>query len=43
MASGRGVSPDTTRTTLVAIGVSGVPDIAIEEALWLASDAMNTA
>jgi len=43
MASGRGVSPDTTRTTLVAIGVSGVPDIAIEEALWLASEAMNTA
>ena len=43
MAPGRGVSPDTTRTTLVAIGVSGVPDIAIEEALWLVSDAMNTA
>ena len=43
MAAGRGVSDSTNRTMLVAIGVSGVPDIAIEEALWLASDAMETA
>ncbi len=43
MASGRGVSADTKRTTLFAIGVSGVPDIAIEEALWLVADAMETA
>lgn len=43
MAAGSGVSPETKRTTLVAVGVSGVPDIAIEEALWLASDAMETA
>ena len=32
----RGVQPKTRRTLLVAIGVKGVPDIAIEEALWLA-------
>lgn len=43
LAAGRGVSPDTKRTLLVAIGVSGVPDIAVEEALWLAADAMETA
>lgn len=43
LAAGRGVSPRTNRMTLVAIGVSGVPDIAIEEALWLAADAIETA
>ena len=43
LAAGRGVSPATRRTTLVAVGVSGVPDIAIEEALWLVADAMETA
>jgi DNA/RNA-binding domain of Phe-tRNA-synthetase-like protein len=32
----RGVRPRTKRTLLAAIGVKGVPDIAIEEALWLA-------
>jgi DNA/RNA-binding domain of Phe-tRNA-synthetase-like protein len=36
-ANGRGVYPRTTRTILCAIGVAGVPDIAIEEALWLAA------
>ncbi|MGH2924149.1 MAG: B3/B4 domain-containing protein [Solirubrobacterales bacterium] len=30
----------TKRTTLAAIRVKGVPDVAIEEALWLASSAM---
>ncbi len=42
-AAGRGVSARTRRMTLVAIGVAGVPDIAIEEALWLAADAIETA
>lgn len=42
-ASGRGVSPDTSRTRLVAIGVAGVPEIAVEEALWLVADAMESA
>jgi DNA/RNA-binding domain of Phe-tRNA-synthetase-like protein len=32
----RGVRPRTKRTLLAAIGVKGVPAIAIEEALWLA-------
>ena len=43
VASGRGVSPETERTLLVAIGVAGVPEIAVEEALWLVADAMRTA
>lgn len=43
LAAGRGVSPGTKRIVLVAIGVSGVPEIAVEEALWLVSDALLTA
>ncbi len=41
LAAGRGVRPKTRRTTLVAIGVSGVPAIAVEEALWLAAGVMR--
>jgi DNA/RNA-binding domain of Phe-tRNA-synthetase-like protein len=37
----RGVQPRTKRTLLVAIGVKGVPDIAIEEALWLAAGVLE--
>jgi len=40
-ADGRGVHPKTKRTTLCAIGVKGVPDIAIEEAIWLAADVLQ--
>jgi DNA/RNA-binding domain of Phe-tRNA-synthetase-like protein len=40
VGAGRGVSPKTTRTTLVVIGVAGVPEIAVEEALWLTSELM---
>ena len=36
-----GGDPKTKRTTLVAIGVSGVPAIAVEEALWLAAGVMR--
>lgn len=42
IASGRGVGPKTKRTLFLAIGVGGVPEIAIEEALWLASEAMQS-
>ena len=42
-ASGRGVSNATERTRLVAVGVAGVPEIAVEEALWLVADAMRSA
>lgn len=34
--SGRGVTPRTRRTLLCAVQVKGVPDIAVEEAIWLA-------
>lgn len=35
--SGTAVGRSTARTILVAIGVTGVPQIAVEEALWLAA------
>lgn len=41
-ASGRGVRSKTHRTLLAATQVKGVPDIAVEEALWLAADVMRT-
>jgi DNA/RNA-binding domain of Phe-tRNA-synthetase-like protein len=40
-AEGRGVRRGTRRATLVAIGVRGVPDIALEEALWVAGSALR--
>ena len=42
-ASGRGVSPKTTGTRLVSVGVAGVPEIAVEEALWIVADALRSA
>lgn len=41
-ADGRGVHRRTERTILCAIGVSGVPDISLEEALWLAAEILRT-
>ena len=41
LAAGRGVTPKTKRTLLVAIQVGGVPDIAAEEALWLAAGVLH--
>ena len=43
MASGRGVSPSTAHTALVVIGVAGVPEIAVEEALWIAAGILGGA
>jgi DNA/RNA-binding domain of Phe-tRNA-synthetase-like protein len=40
-AEGRGVMRRTGRVILVAIGVRGVPDIALEEALWVACSALR--
>jgi DNA/RNA-binding domain of Phe-tRNA-synthetase-like protein len=40
-AQGRGVQSKSKRTALVAIGVRGVPDMALEEGLWVASSAMQ--
>ena len=40
-ASGRGVTPRTKRTMLCAIQVKGVPEISVEEAIWLASGVLQ--
>jgi DNA/RNA-binding domain of Phe-tRNA-synthetase-like protein len=40
-AEGRAVRRGTSRVLLVAIGVRGVPDIALEEALWVAGSALR--
>jgi DNA/RNA-binding domain of Phe-tRNA-synthetase-like protein len=40
-AEGRGVQKKTKRTILVAIGVRGVPDVALEEGLWVAASAIH--
>ena len=40
-AAGRGVRPKTSRTLLVAIQVAGVPEIALEEALWLVAGVLR--
>jgi DNA/RNA-binding domain of Phe-tRNA-synthetase-like protein len=40
-ADGRGVRRGTGRVMLAAIGVRGVPDIALEEALWVAGSALR--
>ncbi|MGZ5336449.1 MAG: hypothetical protein ACXWDT_00225 [Solirubrobacterales bacterium] len=40
-AEGRGVGPKTKCTLLAAIGVKGVPEIALEEALWLAASTLR--
>ena len=42
MGAGRGVAKQTKRTLLCGIQVRGVPDIAVEEALWLAAGIMRS-
>jgi DNA/RNA-binding domain of Phe-tRNA-synthetase-like protein len=42
VAAGRGVNPRTKRTVLCAVQVHGVPDIAVEEAIWLAADVLRS-
>jgi DNA/RNA-binding domain of Phe-tRNA-synthetase-like protein len=39
----RGVTPETDRMLLSAVQVAGVPDIAVEEALWTASEIVTGA
>ena len=41
LAPGRGVGPRTTRITLLALQVAGVPDIHVEEALWTVADILD--
>jgi DNA/RNA-binding domain of Phe-tRNA-synthetase-like protein len=42
IGAGRGVKPRTKRTILAAVQVRGVPDIAVEEAFWLAADVLRS-
>jgi DNA/RNA-binding domain of Phe-tRNA-synthetase-like protein len=42
-AEGRGVHPRTRRTIIAAVQVKGVPDIAVEEAVWLVAIVMRSA
>ncbi len=42
MGSGRGVVKKTRRMTLCSVQVEGVPDIAVEEALWLLAEALRS-
>ncbi len=42
IAAGRGVHPKTKRTMLCSIQVKGVPEIAVEEALWLAAGVLRS-
>jgi DNA/RNA-binding domain of Phe-tRNA-synthetase-like protein len=41
VAEGHGVGPRTTRIALFAVGVDGVPEIHLEEALWLCAEALK--
>lgn len=43
VAPGHAVGRSTERAALFAVGVEGVPSIHIEEALWIAIEAMRTA
>jgi DNA/RNA-binding domain of Phe-tRNA-synthetase-like protein len=40
IAPGHGVTRATSRMALFAVGVEGVPDIHLEEALWIAGDTL---
>ena len=42
IAEDRGVDPETTRMLLCTVQVKGVPEIAVEEALWTASEVLRT-
>ncbi|MFL5898446.1 MAG: phenylalanine--tRNA ligase beta subunit-related protein [Solirubrobacterales bacterium] len=42
-AAGYGVEPETRRLALAAVQVKGVPQIAVEEALWMAAATMEAA
>jgi DNA/RNA-binding domain of Phe-tRNA-synthetase-like protein len=42
-ASGRAVTRDTRRIAVAAVQVNGIPQIAVEEALWLASTTLRAA
>jgi DNA/RNA-binding domain of Phe-tRNA-synthetase-like protein len=38
----RGVHPATREVLLAAVQVKGVPDVSVEEALWIAADTLRS-
>jgi DNA/RNA-binding domain of Phe-tRNA-synthetase-like protein len=42
-AEGYGVGPDSRRVAIAAVQVKGVPQIAVEEALWMAAETLEAA
>ncbi len=42
-AEGRGVHPDTEEVLLAAVRVKGVPEVSLEEALWIAAETLAEA
>jgi hypothetical protein len=41
LAEGRGVYPSTRRMRIVSTQVKGVPDVSVEEALWIAAEVLQ--
>jgi DNA/RNA-binding domain of Phe-tRNA-synthetase-like protein len=41
-AAGRGVNPSTASMLVCAVQVKGVPDVAVEEAIWLVADVIRS-
>ncbi|HKP90257.1 MAG TPA: phenylalanine--tRNA ligase beta subunit-related protein [Thermoleophilaceae bacterium] len=41
LAEGRGVHPDTERMRVASIQVKGVPDVSVEEALWIVVEVLQ--
>ena len=42
VSRGAGVTPETERMAVCALGVKGVPRICLEEALWSAAETLYT-
>lgn len=43
LAEGRGVHPGTKRMLLCGVRVKGVPEVSVEEAVWIASEVLTAA
>lgn len=43
VADGHGVHPSSEEMVLAGVQVQGVPDVSVEEALWMAADILQTA
>jgi hypothetical protein len=41
LAEGRGVHPHTGRMRIASVQVKGVPDVSVEEALWIVAEVLQ--